>query len=392
MKTYERTFKVNAVKLSYERGNRKVAALARELGIAPSYLYQWRKDFEKFGTGSFCGSGHPNLTPEQAVIRELEKKIKDSKITFKILKRGTKYVSQGKIMTKNFIENNKSEFSIAKMLTVLEVSETTYYRRKKQEVTDTESRVILLKQEIKSIYYEFKRRYGCFKITRELQNRGFKIKNSSVKKYMRMLGLRRKIKRKYKVTTDSFHNHYVVPNLLNREFTVIEPAKVWASDITYIQTTKGFLYLTIVMDLFDRKIIGWNLSTKMSTKVTTLPAWEMAVNNRKITKELIFHSDRGVQYANKLFTNSLDSYKCVRRSMSRRENHTDNAVCESFFTHFKAELLVGNKLLSRKQMREEVFKYIENWYNKKRRHSYLGYKTIEEFENINKSLYSYVVY
>lgn len=381
---YERTFKVNAVKLSYERGKGQLACLARELSIAPSYLYKWRQDFEKFGTGSFSGFGHPNLTPEQAVIRELERKIKDSKISLQILKRGTKYVSQGKIMTKNFIENNKSEFSIAKMLAVLEVSETTYYRTKKQELTDTETRVILLKQEITSIYYEFKRRYGCFKITRELQSRGVKIKNSSVKKYMRMLGLRRKIKRKFKVTTDSFHNHYVCQNALNRQFTVTEPAKAWVSDITYIQTIKGFMYLTIVMDLFDRKIIGWNLSTKMSTKATTLPAWEMAVNNRKIIKDLIFHSDRGVQYANKLFTNTLDSYYHVTRSMSRRENHTDNAVCESFFTHFKAELLVGNKLLSRKQMRLEVCEYIENWYNKKRRHSFLGFKTIEEFDNINK--------
>lgn len=383
MKTYERNFKVNAVKLSYEVGTRQVANLARELGISPGYLYSWRQDFQKFGTRSFLGRGHPNLTQEQEVVRELKRRIKDSKISLEILKRGSKYVSQGKIMTKNFIENNKSEFSIAKMLTVLEVSETTYYRRKKQEVTDTESRVILLKQEIRSIYYEFKRRYGCFKITRELQSRGFKIKNSSVKKYMRMLGLRRKIKRKYKVTTDSFHNHYVVPNVLNREFTVSEPAKVWASDITYIQTTKGFLYFTIIMDLFDRKIIGWNLSSNMSTRVTTLPAWEMAVNNRKITKELIFHSDRGVQYANKLFTDTLDSCKFVKRSMSRRENHTDNAVCESFFTHFKAELLVGNKLLSRKQMRVSVHEYIESWYNKSRRHSYLGYKTIEEFDKIN---------
>ncbi|TDW51570.1 transposase InsO family protein [Flavobacterium sp. 270] len=383
MKTYERAFKVNAVKLSYERGKGQLACLARELGISPDNLYKWRKDFEKFGAGSFSGAGHPNLTPEQAVIRELERKIKDSKISLQILKRGTKYVSQGKIPSKNFIENNKSEFTIAKMLTVLEVSETTYYRTKKQELTDTESRVILLKQEITSIYYEFKRRYGCFKITRELQNRGFKIKNSSVKKYMRMLGLRRKIKRKFKVTTDSFHNHYVVPNLLNREFKVNDPAKVWASDITYIQTVKGFLYLTIVMDLFDRKIVGWNLSSNMSTKATTLPSWEMAVNSRKITKELIFHSDRGVQYANKLFTNSLDSNEFVKRSMSRRENHADNAVCESFFTHFKAELLVGNKLLSRKQMRIEVHEYIENWYNKKRRHSYLGYKTIEEFDKFN---------
>jgi len=380
---YERSFKEKAVQLSYERAKGHVAGFARELGIAPSYLYGWRKDFEEFGTGSFCGRGHLRLTPQQAVISSLEKKIKDSKVSFEILKRGTKYVSQGKAMTKDFIENNKSEFSIAKMLTVLEVSETTHYRRKKQEITDTESRVSLLKQEITAIYHEFKRRYGCTKITKELQSRGFKIKNSSVKKYMRMLGLRRKIKRKYIATTDSHHNHYVVGNVLNREFTVSAPSRAWVSDITYIQTIKGFVYLTIVMDLFDRKIIGWSLSKNMITRNTTLAAWEMAVKNREIAKDLIFHSDRGVQYANKIFSSTLDAYKLIRRSMSRRENHTDNAVCESFFNYFKAELLVGNKLITRKQMAVEVYGYIENWYNTKRRHSFLGYKTSEEFGKIN---------
>ncbi|PXY43198.1 IS3 family transposase [Flavobacterium hydrophilum] len=383
MKKYERNFKENAVKLSYKRGNRQTASLARELGITPDTLYKWRQDFEKFGTGSFCGRGHPKLTPEKAIITDLEKKIKNSKITLEILSKGTKYVSQGKIMTKNFIEENKYKFSIAKMLTVLNVSETTYYRTKKQELTDSEARIILLKQEIMNIYYEFKRTYGCFKITKELQSRGFKIRNSSVKKYMRMLGLRRKVKRKFKLTTDSHHNLYVVPNVLNREFTVSEPAKAWVSDITYIQTKKGFLYLTVVMDLFDRKIIGWILSTKMSTKATILPAWKMAVKNRKITKDLIFHSDRGVQYANKIFASTLDSYKCVIRSMSRRQNHNDNAVCESFFSSFKRELINGNKLLTRKQMRADVYEYIENWYNKKRRHSFLDHKTIEEFDRLH---------
>jgi transposase InsO family protein len=121
----------------------------------------------------------------------------------------------------------------------------------------------------------------------------------------------------------------------------------------------------------------------MGTKTTTLPAWEMAVKNRKIDTELIFHSDRGAQYANKIFTKTLDSYKCVRRSMSRKENHTDNAVSESFFSIFKRELINRDKLLSRKQIRVEVYDYIENWYNKKRRHGFLGYKTIEEFDRIN---------
>jgi putative transposase len=380
---YDREFKENAVKLSYERGKSQTKAIAGELGITAKILSRWRQEYKKFGTGSFCGTGYLRLTPEQTVIYNLEKKIKDSELTLEILKKGTKYVSQGYVKTKDFIENNKSAFPIIKMCNVLEVSRTTYYNRKKQELTDTESRIILYKEEITSIFYEFKKKYDGIKITKELQSRGFKIQYPSVKYYMKMLGLRSKVKRKFTATTDSFHNHYVSPNILNREFTVSEPAIAWVSDITYIQTITGFLYLTIIMDLFDRKVIGWSVSNGMSTKQTTLRAWEMAVKNRKITKDLIFHSDRGTQYANKMFTNKLDSYKFVRRSMSRRENHTDNAVCESFFTYFKAELIVENNLITTKQMKAQVHEYIENWYNKKRRHSFLGYKTIGEFDEIH---------
>ncbi|KFF03195.1 IS3 family transposase [Flavobacterium reichenbachii] len=387
---YDRTFKENAVKQTYERGKSQTKFIAEELGITAKILSRWRQEYKKFGTGSFCGAGYLRLTPEQTIIANLEKKIKDSKITLEILKKGTEPASQGYVKTKDFIENNKSKFSIIKMCTVLEVSRTTYYNRKKQELSDTETRIILYKEEITSIFYEFKKKYDGVKITKELQRRGFKIQYPSVKFYMKMLGLRSKVKRKFKVTTDSYHNHYVSPNLLNRVFTVGEPASAWVSDITYIQTIIGFMYLTIIMDLFDRKIIGWSLSYGMSTRQTTLRAWKMAVKNRKITKELIFHSDRGVQYANKMFTNTLDSNKLVRRSMSGRGNSTDNAVCESFFNFFKAELLVGNDLVSRKQMKVQVYEYIENWYNKKRRHTFLGFKTIAEFENINKSLYDFI--
>lgn len=380
---YNRTFKENAVKLTYERGKSQTKVIAGELGITAKILSRWRQEYKKFGTGSFCGTGYLKLTPEQTIITNLEKKIKDSKITLEILKKGTESVSQGYVKTKDFIENNKSKFSIIKICNVLQISRTTYYNRKNQELTDTETRIILYKEGITSIFYEFKKKYDGVKITKELQRRGFKIQYPSVKFYMKMLGLRSKPKRKFKVTTDSHHNHYVSPNVLNRVFTVGEPASAWVSDITYIQTIIGFMYLTIIMDLFDRKIIGWSLSYGMSTRQTTLRAWKMAIKNRKITKELIFHSDRGVQYANKIFTDKLDSYKLVKRSMSGRGNSTDNAVCESFFYYFKTELLVGNDLVSRKQMKIQVYEYIENWYNKKRRHSFLGFKTIEEFDKIN---------
>ncbi|WP_081694203.1 IS3 family transposase [Flavobacterium suncheonense] len=191
-----------------------------------------------------------------------------------------------------------------------------------------------------------------------------------------------KISRKFKVTTNSKHNHFVVQNVLNREFTANKPSKVWVSDITYIQTTEGFLYLTTVLDLFDRKVIDWSLSNGLGTEQTSLAARKMAVRNRKIRQGLVFKSDRGIQYANKKFTNTLDSYT-VTRSMSRKGDCWDNAVAESFFKSLKTELIYGNKLISRKQMRLEIFEYIEIWYNKKRRHSALNYKTIEEFNNLD---------
>ena len=161
---------------------------------------------------------------------------------------------------------------------------------------------------------------------------------------MNQLGLRSKLAKKFKVTTNSKHNYLVVPNVLNREFSVTEPSKARVSDITYIHTKEGFLYLTTVLDLYDRKIIGWSLSNGMSTEETTLAAWKMAVTNKTPKKGLVFHSDRGIQYASKKFTNVIDSYKIVARSMSRKGNCWDNTVAESFFKTLKTEQNYGNKL------------------------------------------------
>ena len=172
---------------------------------------------------------------------------------------------------------------------------------------------------------------------------------------MKALGLESKLSRKFKVTTNSNQNYLTVENILNREFVANKPSKVWVSDITYIQTKEGFLYLTTIMDLYDRKIIGWSLSDGMSTEQTSLGAWKMAVKNRNIEQGLIFHSDRGVQYASKKFVNVIDSYKKISRSMSRKGNCWDNAVAESFFKSIKTELIYGNKLIYKEQMKMEIF-------------------------------------
>ena len=280
-----------------------------------------------------------------------------------------------------FIKNNERIFPIEKMCKVLQIGTRSYYQWKSQSVSDRKQRVILVKEKISSIYFDSKQRYGSPRITVELDSLGSKVSRVTVAKYMNQLGLRSKLSKKFKVTTNSKHTHLIMPNVLNREFKVAEPSRAWVSDITYIRVKEGFLYLTTVLDLYDRKIIGWSLSNGMSTEETSLAAWKMAVKNRSIVKGLIFHSDRGVQYASKKFANVVDSYKIINRSMSRKGNCWDNAVAESFFKTLKTELIYGNKLISKEQMELLIFEYIEIWYNRKRRHSSLDYKTIEEFWN-----------
>jgi len=154
---------------------------------------------------------------------------------------------------------------------------------------------------------------------------------------MKAAGIRARIPRRFVVTTDSRHNYPVAPNILNREFAASRPGQVWVSDITYIKTNRGWLYLTVIIDLFDRKVVGWSMSKGMTAEETIIAAWRMAVNNRPINQELIFHSDRGVQYACTKFTNILNVNKWVQRSMSRKGNCWDNAVAESFFKTIKIE-------------------------------------------------------
>ncbi|MFV8337340.1 IS3 family transposase [Flavobacterium sp. RSP29] len=378
-KVYDKAFKEKAVQLSYERTN--VSEMARELGVTAPQLHKWRKEFEEFGEGSFPGKGNLKLSPEQEKIHELEKRLKDAELERDILKKGNRHFFQERSMIYSFIKNNEQVFPIEKMCKVLQVSSGSYYRWKKQTITARQQRKITIKEKITLIYFESKQRYGSPRITLELWSIGYKISRITVAKYMKQLGLRSKLSKKFKVTTNSNHNYLIVENILNRGFIVKTPSKAWVSDITYIQTKEGFVYLTTIMDLYDRKIIGWSLSDGMSTEETSLKAWKMAVKNRNIEEGLIFHSDRGAQYASKKFVNVLDSYKKITRSMSRKGNCWDNAVAESFFKSLKTELIYGNKLISKEQMKLEIFEYIEIWYNRKRRHSALNYATIEEFNN-----------
>jgi len=370
-------FKKNAVLLSYERKN--VLATAQELEISPKLLSKWRSIYRKYKEGSFPGRGKKRIYSDDSEIFESEKKLAESQLRLVILREGIKLKPQGKQAVYNFISQNKNKYPIGIMCQVLGVSTSMYNLRIQQPLSKREIQVSQFKDAITSVFYESKQYHGCVLIARELCKKGLHISEDQVTFFMKQLCLKRKVKKKYKATTDSKHTLFISPNILNRQFTTNKPSKVWVSDITYLQIEKRFLYLTVIIDLYDRKIVGWNLSSMLSTTTTILPAWNMATSNRKVQEGLIFHSDRGTQYANKLFTSTLSQHKCVQ-SMSRKGNSIDNAVSESFFNSLKRELIYSQKtLLTPKEMRAQIYDYIENWYNKKRRHSALKYKTIEEF-------------
>jgi putative transposase len=242
-----------------------------------------------------------------------------------------------------------------------------------------------VRQQIQMIYQYSKRRYGSPKIAEELRDRGWSVSRPRVARIMRSEGIRSITCKKFRgATTDSNHSLPVAENILNRNFKANREGQKWVSDITYIPTRQGWMYLTIIMDLYDRRIIGWSLSTSMTTQSTVMPAWRMALLNRPIRQKLIFHSDRGVQYASYSFTDNLKRHGVIQ-SMSRKGNCWDNAVAENFFKILKSEMVKHADFKSILQSKVELFEFIEIWYNRKRKHAYLGYKTPEQYGTINYS-------
>ena len=231
---------------------------------------------------------------------------------------------------------------------------------------------------IREIYDGSKGRYGSPKITRELQDRGFRVNKSRVARRMRSIGLRSKVRRKYRVTTDSKHHFPVAPNRLERNFTTDAPDKAWVSDITYLATRTGWLYLTVIIDLFSRLVVGWALSSSLSHEMV-VTALKRAIRSRRPGQGVIFHSDRGVQYACNDFRKELENHKFIQ-SMSRKGDCWDNAVAESFFGIMKTELAYHERYEGHQDTLHSIFEYIEVFYNRQRRHSTLGYLCPAEYE------------
>jgi len=271
-------------------------------------------------------------------------------------------------------------FSIERMCKFLKVSRSSYYRWLNHGPSKRAVEHSLFTELIEKEFDLSNATYGSTRIVEKLRRKNYCISRRRVAKIMRENNWVSKYKKKFKATTDTEHNYPVCRNLLDQNFTANRLNQIWVSDITYIKTNKGWLYLTTIIYIYDRQVIGWSLSTRLYTNQTIIPTWKMAISKRKISKSLLFHSDRGIQYASKEFRKLLKPNVLVTQSMSRKANCWDNAVAESFFKTLKVELVYDNEFKSIEQAKSKIFEWIEVWYNKKRLHSSLGYKTPYEME------------
>ena len=277
-----------------------------------------------------------------------------------------------------FIRQQSKAYPITVLCRVMRVCRSCFYEYLKRcKTSKRDLRQEELESRIKAIFLASGKTYGSRRISRDLRNEGRQIGRYRARSLMKKLGLTVRRKKRYIVTTDSNHSYQVAPNLLDRKFNVDQPNLVWASDITYIRTDEGWLYLAIVMDLYSRQIVGWNMD-KTTKAVLACDALIMAVKRRSPGAGVMHHSDRGIQYACDQYQELLEKYQ-FRVSMSRKGDCWDNAPVERFFRSLKSERLAFQRFPSRQSARLEVLDYI-TYYNTDRIHSYLGYLSPMKFE------------
>jgi len=286
-------------------------------------------------------------------------------------------------MRYRFIEVEKASYPIALMCRILQVSRGSYYAwRARPESARSRSDGKLL-VDIRAAHKASRCTYGSPRMQRELLAQGHSVGRHRVARLMRLDGLRGRRRRRFRTTTQSNHAHPVAANQLERQFAVETPNQAWVTDITYIWTLQGWLYLCVILDLYSRRVVGWAMGERIN-QALTLRALKMALAGRAPKPGLVHHSDRGSQYAAKLYRRLLKA-RGIECSMSRRGDCWDNAVAESFFATLKVELVYETLFITRAQARQEIFEYIEAFYNRVRRHSYLGYVSPVDYESDNAS-------
>lgn len=276
------------------------------------------------------------------------------------------------------MRDHRTCWPLRAMCRALCVSRSGYYAWQRRQPSARSQRRATLSAAIREAHVASRKTYGSPRVTAALNRRGVLCCVNTVARIMRQAGLAAQSKRRFKVTTDSGHDLPTAPNRLDRRFARTRPNEAWVSDITFIATDEGWLYLATEMDLFSRKIVGWAMGDRLDARLV-IDALDMAIARRRPEAGLLHHSDRGCQYASRAFRRLLAGHGMIC-SMSRKGNAYDNAPMESFFGSFKRERIHRSRYATRDQARTDVFEYIEAFYNRRRLHSALGYRSPDEFE------------
>lgn len=279
------------------------------------------------------------------------------------------------------IKENIDQYSVKLMCRLLSVSPSGYYDWLDRPLSSLSEANAILAAKIKAIFDEEHSRAGAKRIAKRLRREGMSVGRHRVARIMRLHGWRAKAARKFKATTNSNHKLPVAPNLLQQNFAACRPNEKWVSDITYVWTEEGWLYLAVVMDLYSRMVVGWSMSERMTSNLV-MDALQMAIWRRKRPRGVIIHSDRGSQYCSHDYQKLLAEYSFIC-SMSKRGDCYDNASMESWNHSFKVEAIHGEKFLTRADAKSHVFDYIDVYYNRKRLHSRLDYQSPVYFEAQN---------
>jgi putative transposase len=279
-----------------------------------------------------------------------------------------------------WIREHDKEFAVSIMCDVLRISTSGYYGWLEHKPSMRRQRREHIAQAVSRFYFESERIYGYRKIYEDLRQANIDCCRETVRRIMHGIGLYSSVKRKFVHTTDSAHDMAVAENLLARDFTAVSVNQKWAADITYISTDQGWLYLAAVMDLYSRRIVGWSMREHIDSELVT-NSLRMAIQNRKPQAGLLHHSDRGSQYACDDFRDLLEANGIVC-SMSRKGDCWDNACMESFFGSLKREWIRDKKYLTFEDAKNDVFKYVEIFYNRRRRHASLGYLSPAAYEEL----------
>jgi putative transposase len=257
----------------------------------------------------------------------------------------------------------------------------TLFKRGRTKRQHSDSRLLV---QVKTAFEESDKTYGAGRIMEELRDQGTFVGKNRIWRLMRENGLRVKTTRRFKVTTNSDHKRPVAPNLVKRNFTAEDPDRLWTGDITYIWTAEGWLYLAVVLDVFSRRIVGWSMNRRITDDLA-VTALRNAIVRRRPTSGFIFHTDRGSQYCSQRFRNLVKGSGGVQ-SMSATGCCYDNAITESFFGTLKRELVHHCSFITRQEAQSRIFRYIEGFYNRRRRHSAIGYQAPEQYEQMTFKL------